>query len=86
MLRITHDPGGSSTIIRFEGALRGPWVEEARSALAANGIRPPLLLDLRDVTYADEAGLHLLRETIAGGARLLHISSFLAAALGLEDR
>lgn len=85
MLRITQVRGGTSCTLRLEGALRGSWVEEVRGALDDAALSPPVYLDLRDVTFADEAGIRLLHEAILGGARLIHCSLFLATALGMED-
>ncbi len=51
--------------VKLEGRMVGPYVTECRQAWL--GLNPSLngkslSLDLRDVTYIDEAGLELLRE------------------------
>lgn len=60
MLRMTRldEPGASSTW-KLEGKLVGPWVSALREACeGAEGVR----LDLSAVSYADAAGIQLLRE------------------------
>jgi anti-anti-sigma regulatory factor len=89
MLRITAVADGSSgTLLKLEGKLRGPWVEElARAArlLMAEG-NGPIRLDLSAVTFVDEAGVRLLRELMCQGVAIAATSGFVAALLRLEDR
>lgn len=78
MLRITKpSPISGRTTIVIEGRLVGPWVEELRRA-AAGGIAA---LDLAGVTWADDAGVALLRALRAGGTDLARCSGFLAALI-----
>jgi anti-anti-sigma regulatory factor len=89
MLRITEVvDGGLGLLLKLEGKLREPWVEElARAALRplAEG-RGPIRLDLSSVSFADEAGIRLLRELLRQGAQIAAASGFVAALLRLEDR
>ena len=65
--------------LRVEGRLTGRWVEELRGACElhalSDGIR--LTLDLADVSFADAAGIELLKElrirlvTIVGPSSLV---------------
>src|SRR4051794_15722167 len=69
MLRITRmtgsEPGESLTL---EGKLVGPWVAALRESCEG---RAPLRLDLAAVSFADAAGVELLRELLAVGATLV---------------
>jgi hypothetical protein len=66
MLRITVCPEADMTVVRLEGHLAGPWVEELRQACARLGTshenRPerPIVLTLTDLLGADSDGLELL--------------------------
>ena len=66
--------------IRLEGKLLGPWVEAVRQAVSQNAVS----LDLSAVTFADEAGVRLLRELVDGGAKVVACSNFIAALLQLQ--
>jgi hypothetical protein len=87
MLRITEVADGSGLLLKLEGKLREPWVEE----LARVARRPlpeghgPIRLDLSSVTFADEAGVLLLRELLQQGVQVAATSGFVAARLRLED-
>ena len=87
MLRITEVADGSGLLLKLEGKLREPWVEE----LARSARRPlpeghgPIRLDLSSVTFADEAGVRLLRELLQQGVEIAATSAFVAALLRLED-
>jgi hypothetical protein len=63
MLRISRtESSAGDVILRLEGKLIGPWVNELKSCCAIvfdEGRR--LSLDLTDVLFADRAGLALLR-------------------------
>jgi anti-anti-sigma regulatory factor len=89
MLRITEvADGGSGLLLKLEGKLREPWVEEL--ARAARRPRPegpgPIRLDLSSVTFVDEAGVRLLRALLRQGVEIAATSAFVAALLRLEDR
>jgi ABC-type transporter Mla MlaB component len=75
----------SVEILKLEGKLQGPWVDEAHDAhtvSAAQGSR--ICLDLSGLTFADAAGAALLRELIRGGAELVGCSSYIAELLQLS--
>ena len=87
MLRITEVADGSGLLLKLEGKLREPWVEElARSARRAlpEG-HGPIRLDLSSVTFADKAGVRLLRELLRQGVEIAATSAFVAALLRPED-
>ena len=83
MLRITRLLQDGADLLRIEGDLRDGWLDEVRAVLAASncGAAPPRL-DLGDVTFADDAGIALLRELRTGGAEIVRCSGFLEALLG----
>jgi hypothetical protein len=78
MLRITRAAG---PVLKLEGRLVGPWVDELGRACGA--VVPParLCLDLTAVTFADEAGARLLRELRQRGAVLTGCSGYVAVLL-----
>lgn len=87
MLRISSiDQLESPPLLRLEGKLIGPWVDEFRQACAGGPTGDKLRLDLADVTYVDREGLDLLSELIAGGATFAACSSLVAELLHEESR
>jgi ABC-type transporter Mla MlaB component len=88
MLRITHINGlDSSTTLKLEGKLVGPWVMElARSWRELPAARESMHLDLSAVTFVDGAGLALLRNLLAAGARLAACSGLVSELLHVEKR
>ena len=71
MLRITRMVGDDSgEILKLEGKLQGPWVDEAHDAYALSAAQASrTCLDLSGLTFADGEGAALLRELIRSGAR-----------------
>jgi anti-anti-sigma regulatory factor len=69
--------------LRVEGRLTGRWVEELRRTCdlhaLSDGIR--LILDLADVSFADAAGIELLKELRIRLVTLLNPSSLVAEQL-----
>jgi anti-anti-sigma regulatory factor len=87
MLRITEIMDGDpSVLLKLEGKLRGPWVEElGRVCSELNRGEPRAIrLDLSAVTFLDEAGIRLLRALMRGGAAMT-ASGFVAELLRRED-
>ncbi len=82
MLRITAEETASGALLRVEGRLAGPWVDVLDQACRSDGA---LSLDLRGLRSADTAGRRLLRRLERDGARLLHLSGYLAALLAGND-
>jgi hypothetical protein len=82
MLRITAaDENSPNPLVKLEGKLVGPWVDEARRACGGGaGLR----LDLSALTFVDAAGARLLRELLQGGAAVGPCSGFVAALLERE--
>jgi anti-anti-sigma factor len=74
-LRITTQETEQTMAIKMEGRIAGPWVVELTrtwtEAAARRGTRA-VLIDLSDVTYADESGKRVLRGMYAeSGAKLV---------------
>ena len=68
--------------LRVEGRLTGRWVEELRRScdrVLGDGIR--LTLDLADVSFADAAGIELLKELRLNSVTFVGPSSSLAERL-----
>jgi anti-anti-sigma regulatory factor len=83
-MKITVVESSSNGVrLRVEGRLMGGWVEELRTACdlhaLSNGIR--LTLDLADVSFADAAGIELLKELRIRLVTLLSPSSLVAEQL-----
>ena len=84
MLKITVVESSSEAVrLRAEGRLTGGWVDELRRTCdlhaLSNGIR--LTLDLADVSFADAAGIELLKELRIRFVTLLKPSSLVAEQL-----
>jgi anti-anti-sigma regulatory factor len=86
MLRITTNETGESTVlVKLEGKLLEPWVDEFRRCIngfVANG--NALKLDLSALAFADTAGAKVLLDVIRAGASLTACSGYLAALLHVE--
>jgi anti-anti-sigma regulatory factor len=85
MLRITRIVGeDSGEVLKLEGNLQGPWVDEARDAYAlSEAMASRICLDLSGLTFADGAGAVLLRGLIRSGAQVVGCSSYIAELLQL---
>jgi hypothetical protein len=84
MLRITVVESSEIAVtLRAEGQITGPWVEELRTAcnVHTSPHEVQLSLELADISFADIAGIALLRELRNRGIALIHITPFLAEQL-----
>jgi anti-anti-sigma factor len=86
MLRITTETaseGKATVILKLDGNISGPWVNELRRACGdARGARPiRLVLDLAEVQFIDSAGIELFRDLASQGVRFSHPSAFVAQQL-----
>jgi anti-anti-sigma regulatory factor len=84
MLKVTVVESSSEAVrLRVEGRLTGGWIEELRRTCdmhaLSDGIR--LTLDLADVSFADAAGIELLKELRNRLVILLRPSSLVAEQL-----
>jgi hypothetical protein len=81
MLRVSYSDTSGEQRWSLCGALTGPWVDELRSSWRdARGRAPEAqaVIDLRNVTFIDEAGEELLEEMQSAGAELV--------AAGVENK
>jgi hypothetical protein len=84
MLRITVvESSKIAIILRVEGRITGPWVEELRSACNVHTFPEDvqLSLELADISFADAAGIALLRELRNRGVGLIRPTPFLVEQL-----
>ena len=94
MLRISRAATADHSereLLRLEGQVTGPWVEELRRAcaetLGSNGhSRNGFVLDLAGVSFLDADGIALFRELAARRVLFTNCSAFIAAQLkGVAD-
>jgi hypothetical protein len=74
MMKITFCNSSESAVLKVEGKLAGPWVDELeRTWHSLNGtqISGHLQVDLCAVTYVDEEGKRLLQEMHKAGVDLV---------------
>jgi anti-anti-sigma regulatory factor len=83
VLRITRvNPGQTPAILKLEGRLAGPWVQELERVVALSADPATrVVLHMADVTYADAAGATLLDRLVGDLADVGSVSSFVAALL-----
>jgi hypothetical protein len=84
MLRITVVYSSKIAVtLRVEGRITGPWVEELRTACSVHTFPDDvqLSLELTDISFADTAGIALLRELRSRGVGLIRPTPFLAERL-----
>ena len=87
MLRITVVESSKIAVtLRVEGRITGPWVEELRTACKVHTFpgQVELSLELADISFADAAGIALLRELRNRGVGLIGMTPFLVEQL--KDR
>ena len=81
MLKIeTLEPAAGRAVLRLEGELIGPWVDELERAYAALSAGD-VAVDLSQVSFVERRGVELLRSLGARGVPLLHCSAFVAEQL-----
>jgi hypothetical protein len=81
MFRVSYSDTVGGQRWSLHGRLAGPWVEELRSCWRYARDRAPLaraIVDLKEVTFIDQAGEKLLAEMRGAGAELI--------ATGVEHR
>jgi hypothetical protein len=81
MFRVSYSDTADGQRWSLHGRLSGPWVDELRSCWRYARDRAPLaraIVDLKEVTFIDQAGETLLAEMRSGGAELI--------ATGVENR
>ena len=83
MLKITRlSRKGPKLTLKLEGQLLEPWVGAVRDACTKRGRRSGRLrVDLASVSYADAAGVQLLRDLVGEGIEIAACSLFIAELL-----
>ena len=74
MFRVSYSDIADGHRWSLHGRLAGPWVDELRSCWKYVRDRAPLaraIVDLKEVTFIDQAGEELLAEMRRAGAELL---------------
>ena len=87
MLRITIQKSFDAVVLRLEGSVKGPWVDELQEAWltsAKMAVGEPVSIDLEAVSFIDARGRDLLMRIQREGVALMGASSFLRQVL--EDR
>jgi anti-anti-sigma regulatory factor len=88
MLRVTVVESSRSTVtLRVEGRITGAGVEELRRACDVHTFADEvqLSIELADVSFADAAGILLLKELRSRGVGLTRANTFMAEQLKLKD-
>jgi len=69
MLKITFNDTPGSTIVKLEGKISGPWVEELERSWVEHSPQASenVIIDLSDVTYIDPEGKKLLARMVDKG-------------------
>ena len=82
MLRITtSERSDSGSIVKLEGKLLRPWIEEVRNIFNAVALGALPGLDLSCLTFVDRDGTELLRQLLKQGVRIESCSPFVAELL-----
>ena len=84
MLRITIQRTSDSVLLKLEGSIKGPWVDELRKAwLASTKIADgqPMSIELSAVSFVDARGRDLLLRMQRDGLTLKGPSGFLRHVL-----
>lgn len=82
MLRIVVESRNGVGMVRAEGQVIGPWVNELKRScheLVRAGIEP--IIDLAGVSFVDRDGVELLRDLGSRGVGLVNCSRFVAEQL-----
>jgi hypothetical protein len=88
VLRVTTITAKGSSVLKLEGKLGGPWVDELQTCwkdVAADHHRNAIKIDLRGVSYVDHRGRNLLLRMEREGAALAECSDFIRQVLRAKD-
>ncbi len=85
MLRVTQSSAGDKgPILKLEGKLIQPWVDEVGSLLNDGILASGSRLDLSSLSFIDEAGAKLLRRLLGQGFQIESCSPYVAELLQLR--
>src|SRR5579864_6448432 len=82
MMKATIERKGSESLLLIEGRISGPWVEELAQfwhGVLATDASQIITVELKDVTFIDDAGKALLRRMAVEGAAIRGGGCFTAA-------
>jgi len=83
---VTLGPAADGTVLRLEGQIIGPWVDELRRTCDRLLPATAVTLDLADVSFVERRGVELLRTLGGRGVPLLHCSAFVTEQLKGQAR
>lgn len=82
MLRITTNRNELGVVLKLEGQLIGPWVNELEQAcLVLDDSLETIQLDLLELSFADHNGARLLASLLADRVKLASCSHFVRAQI-----
>jgi len=82
MLRVTQPSAGEAgAILKLEGKLIQPWVDEIQGLLNEGKFSTGARLDLSGLTFIDEAGTTLIRHLLSQGFQIESCSPYVAELL-----
>src|SRR5580704_17384237 len=84
VLRVTPMEMNGSPVLKLEGKVSGPWVDELQhcwSGVAQNKDQAAVKVDLRGVSYLDSRGRDLLLHMERQGASLVECPDFVRQLL-----
>ena len=79
MLRITTKENADSVLLKLEGGIKGPWVDELEKTWSGVAEGTPVKVDLSAVSFVDERGRDLLLRIQENGGVLDGASAFLTS-------
>lgn len=79
VLRITTKESSDSVLLKLEGGIKGPWVDELEKTWSALAKDTPVKVDLSAVSFVDERGSDLLLRIQKNGGVLEGASAFLTS-------
>ena len=85
MLRITKRASVPLTTIDLDGKLLGPWIDELRSVVATARVTDTVCLNLAHLSFADAAGIDLLRAFRRDGIQLVGASPLIDGLLASRE-
>jgi hypothetical protein len=88
VLRVTTITAKGAPVLKLEGKLGGPWVDELQNCwteFAAGANRSAIKIDMRGVSYVDHRGRNLLLRMEREGAALAECSDFIQQLLHAGD-
>ena len=83
MLRITRSVSTDAVVVHLQGKLLSAWVGEVLTALAAARADGAVRVNLTELSFADAAGIDLLRALRTDGVEFMGASAFITGLMTL---